>query len=234
MPRGTPRSRSMGNAAKVDGAGAFGRASCGRGPFILTWIPTPPTEDSLVTETSRGTSRRASRSHDDRWEMKATVFFDCGWLSKCKLSDQGRLKSPLSLFPFDHHHLPMPQGTICGCSMGNAVRFSVRGALREASRGRGTFTSAWIPTPPTSDGLIDPKPRSTARGTWRTTSTVYKNPWETKSTICRIEEGFGRWIQHGIDPNVHVIVTVGVDLAYSFYETEGMDDLMVLEEVLED
>ncbi|THU92497.1 hypothetical protein K435DRAFT_800430 [Dendrothele bispora CBS 962.96] len=71
MPRGTPRSRSMGNAAQGGGAGALGGASCGRGPFILAWIPTPPTLDSL--------------------ETKATVSFDCGWLSKSKLSDRGRL-----------------------------------------------------------------------------------------------------------------------------------------------
>ncbi|THU83403.1 hypothetical protein K435DRAFT_871319 [Dendrothele bispora CBS 962.96] len=45
----------------------------------------------------------------------------------------------------------MPRGTTRGRSAGNAARGSVRGG---ASHGRGTFTSARIPTPPTSDGLI--------------------------------------------------------------------------------
>ncbi|THU96697.1 hypothetical protein K435DRAFT_778451, partial [Dendrothele bispora CBS 962.96] len=45
----------------------------------------------------------------------------------------------------------MPRGTTCGRSAGNAVRGSVRGG---ASGYHGTFTSARIPTPPTSDGLI--------------------------------------------------------------------------------
>ncbi|THU76156.1 hypothetical protein K435DRAFT_879620 [Dendrothele bispora CBS 962.96] len=60
----------------------------------------------------------------------------------------------VSLFPSDQHHLPIPRVTTRSRSGGIAARGGVHGALGRASCGRGSFTSAQIPTPPTSDGLI--------------------------------------------------------------------------------
>ncbi|THV06119.1 hypothetical protein K435DRAFT_883572 [Dendrothele bispora CBS 962.96] len=155
----------------------------------------------------------------------------------------------------------MPRGTIRGRSVVNAARGGVR-APGGASRGRGPFTSAHVPTPPTSDGPVT-ETRNQQRV--RQQDDLQEEPQDSTRTVGKrkrpylsianvlskhklVDRGsednkalehlyqLGRWIQCGIDlePDVHVIIKVGIALSVSFCEMEGTEDFVALEEELED
>ncbi|THV07199.1 hypothetical protein K435DRAFT_925078 [Dendrothele bispora CBS 962.96] len=96
MPRGTIHGRSVGNASR-GGVHAIGGASRGRGPFTAQ-IPTPPTSDSLITETRNQQRVRQQEELQDKpqdstrtvGKRKRSYFSIANALSKHKLSDRGR------------------------------------------------------------------------------------------------------------------------------------------------
>ncbi|THU90933.1 hypothetical protein K435DRAFT_801657 [Dendrothele bispora CBS 962.96] len=154
----------------------------------------------------------------------------------------------------------MPRGTTRGRSVGNSARGGVR-APGGASRGRGPFT-AQIPTPPTSDSLItetrnqqrvrqqeelqdEPQDYTRTVGKRKRAYSSIANALGKHKLSDRGSEDnkalehlyqLGRWIQRGIDlePDVHMIVKVGIALADPFCEMEGTDNFVALEEELDD
>ncbi|THV04619.1 hypothetical protein K435DRAFT_790836 [Dendrothele bispora CBS 962.96] len=155
----------------------------------------------------------------------------------------------------------MPRGTTRGRSVGNSARGGVRAPVG-ASRGRGPLISAHVPTPPTSDGPVTETrkqnrvphqeeleeyaqdPSRTIGKRMRAYSSIANALSKHKLSDRESNDNkildhlyqLGRWIQRGIDlePDVHVIVKVGIALSESFCEMEGTEDFVALEEELED
>ncbi|THU88013.1 hypothetical protein K435DRAFT_866670 [Dendrothele bispora CBS 962.96] len=145
----------------------------------------------------------------------------------------GVLAANKSINPFSVFKLHSPFLARSGIRYCNAARGSVC-APRGASRGRGSFTSAQISTPPTFDGLTNGDAQSTTppttRGASRQASSFHKDRWGTEATIfldCeRVEQvqvvGLRKQQQQGFG--------VGIALSGSFCEMEGVEDLVALDD----
>ncbi|THV04394.1 hypothetical protein K435DRAFT_850853 [Dendrothele bispora CBS 962.96] len=112
MPRGTTRSRSVGNATRGDVWGAFRGPSHGRGPFTSIYISTSPTLSRILLlniapprrQDSSLKTHSMSRAGWKQWKGSGNTIVSA--LNKSKLGYRFGPHSRLNDFPFLNPHAP--------------------------------------------------------------------------------------------------------------------------------